>query len=117
MLQYNLKAIGLEVEIVQFPGLLLFEKLATDEKLFDIGRIQWGHSRDPSWFSGIFDGRTIGRANNQNWSYFNSREYNRLFDQASQLAVGSERERAYGELDVQLSGTLRRRFPTRTSMP
>jgi len=111
VLQHNLKAIGLEVEIVQFPGQLLFEKLATDEKFFDIGRIQWGHSPDPSWFSFIFDGRTIGQLGNQNWSYFNSRKYNRLFDQASQLAVGSERERAYGELDVQLSRDLAPAIP------
>jgi peptide/nickel transport system substrate-binding protein len=103
VLQQSLRAIGLEVEIVQFPGLLLFDRLDTDEKLFDLGRIQWGHSPDPSWFSGIFDGRTIGQPNNQNWSYFNSPKYNRLFDQASRLPVGSERERAYGELDVQLS--------------
>ncbi len=103
VLQQNLKAIGLEVEIVQFPGLLLFEKLATGEKLFDIGRIAWGHSPDPNWFSFLFDGRTIGQLGNQNWSYFNSQKYNRLFDQASRLPVGSERDRAYGGLDVQLS--------------
>ena len=96
VLQQNLKAIGLEVEIVQFPGLLLFEKLATDEKLFDIGRIQWGHSPDPNWFSFLFDGRTIGQLGNQNWSYFDSPKYNRLFDLASRLPVGSERDRAYG---------------------
>ena len=103
VLQQNLKAIGLEVEIVQFPGVLLFEKLATGEKLFDIGRIAWGHSPDPNWFSFLFDGRTIGQLGNQNWSYFNSQKYNRLFDQASRLPVGSERDRTYGGLDVQLS--------------
>ncbi len=66
VLQQNLKAIGLEVEIVQFPTSdLLFEKLATGAKGFDIGRVAWGHSPDPLWFSGIFDGRTIGETGNQ----------------------------------------------------
>jgi len=102
VLQRNLKAIGLDLEIVTFPGTLIFEKLATEGHLFDIGRIAFGHSVDPSWFSGIFDGRTIGTAGNGNWSYFNSRKYNRLFDQASRLK-GDERYRAYGELDVRLS--------------
>jgi ABC-type transport system substrate-binding protein len=70
VLQQSLAAIGLQVEITQFPGRLLFEKLATDAELFDIGRVGWKHSPDPSWFTGIFDGRTIGQPDNQNWSYF-----------------------------------------------
>ena len=102
ILQQNLKAIGLAVEIMQFPRPLFFEKLAGGGKDFDIGRIAWNHSPDPSWFAGIFDGRTIGQAGNQNLSYFNSRTYNRLFDEASRL-TGNERYRAYGKLDLQLS--------------
>ena len=37
VLQQNLKAIGIAVEIVTFPGTLLFEKLQTDRQAFDIG--------------------------------------------------------------------------------
>ena len=102
VLQQNLKAIGLAVEITQFPRPLIFEKLATGGNGFDIGRVAWSHLPDPSWFANIFDGRTIGQAGNQNWSYFNSRTYNRLFDEASRL-TGNERYRAYGKLDLQLS--------------
>ncbi len=102
VLQQNLKAIGIEVEIVQFPGTLIFEKLANGAKEFDIGRIAFGHSPDPSWFAGIFHGRTIGTTDNANWSYFDSPKYNRLFDEASRL-IGDERYDAYGDLDVQLS--------------
>lgn len=100
--QQNLGAIGIEVEIVQFPGLLSFEKLAAGGKDFDIGRIAWGHSSDPCWFTGIFHGRTIGTIGNQNWSYFDSPRYNRLFDETSRL-TGAERYRVCGELDVQLA--------------
>ncbi len=102
VLRQNLAAIGLEVEITQFPRPLLFEKLADGGNGFDIGRVAWVHSPDPSWFAGIFDGRTIGQAGSQNWSYFDSRTYNRLFAEASRL-TGNERYRAYGKLDLQLS--------------
>lgn len=103
ILQQNLKAIGIELEVVQFPGLLLFEKLATDGALFDIGRVGFLHSPDPAWISDVFDGRTIGQPGNSNFSYFNSPKYKRLFDQAQRLPAGPERNRAYGELDAQLS--------------
>jgi len=102
VLQRSLEAIGLDLQIVQFPGLLFLDKLKTEGHLFDIGRIAFGHGSDPSWFTGVFDGRTIGQPDNSNWSYFNSPKFNRLFDAASRLE-GEERFRAYGELDVQLS--------------
>jgi len=112
VLEQSLKAIGLAVEVVPFPSQqLLYDKLATDSAGFDIGRVQWGHSPDPSWFSSIFDGRTIGQPGNQNYSYFNSPKYNRLFDHASRLPAGSERDRAYGALDSRLSRDLAPAIP------
>jgi peptide/nickel transport system substrate-binding protein len=104
ILQRELKAIGLEVEIHQFPSDLLFQKLASGRKEFDIGRIGWGNvvgPADPSLL-GIFDGRTIGRPDNQNYSYFNSSKYNRLLDKASRL-TGAKRYQAYDRLDGQIS--------------
>ena len=103
ILKQNLDTIGIELEVVQFPGQLLFEKLATDAGLFDIGRAGWQHSPDPAWFSDLFDGRTIGQPGVTNWSYFNSPRYNRLFDEARRLPAGPERNRAFGKLDVELS--------------
>jgi ABC-type transport system substrate-binding protein len=102
VLQHNLAAIGLEVEIVQFPGRLLFNRLEAGAKDYDIVRIGFFHSPDPSWFTRLFDGRTIGQPGNWNLSYFNSPAYNRRFDEASRL-TGDARYRVYGELDVQLS--------------
>jgi ABC-type transport system substrate-binding protein len=101
VLQQNLKAIGLDVEIQQFPGGTLFPKLNTLGEPFDIGRIAWS-ADDPSLLNLLFHGRTIGQPGNINWSYFNSPKYNRLLDQAVQLS-GPNRNRAYAELDLQLS--------------
>lgn len=101
ILRANLKAIGLELEIVQFPsGPLIFEKLATERHLFDIGRIAWGSNQ--TLLNHIFHGRTIGQPDSGNYSYFNSTKYNRLLDRAFRLS-GDERHRAYGELDIRLS--------------
>jgi ABC-type transport system substrate-binding protein len=100
ILQQNLKAIGIEVEIVDFPAPLLFEKLSTARDEFDIGRVAHG-GPSPSLLK-IFDGRTIGQRDNLNWSYFDSPKYNRLFDEADRLPR-AERYRAYAELDVQIS--------------
>ena len=51
----------------------------------------------------LFDGRTIGRPNFGNWSYFDSPTFNRKLDRASKLPLGPERNRAYGQIDVELS--------------
>jgi peptide/nickel transport system substrate-binding protein len=102
ILQRNLKAIGLELEIEQFPSPLIFEKLQTPGEPFDIARVTWVYSPDPSALE-LFDGRRIGEPDNQNWSYFNSPKYNRLLEDASRLPPGPERYGAYGELDVELA--------------
>jgi ABC-type transport system substrate-binding protein len=102
ILKKNLKAIGIEVEIVaEFAGQLIFEKLATGQKEFDIGRVAWSND-SPSILDGIFGGGTIGTADNINWSYFDSTKYNRVLAQAARL-TGAERYRAYAELDIQIS--------------
>jgi peptide/nickel transport system substrate-binding protein len=99
VLQRNLKAVGLDVEIK--PQAALMPKLDTQGEPFDIGRIAWG-AIDPSILNDIFHGRTIGRTGNANWSYFNSAKYNRLLDKAA-LLTGDKRYRAYQALDLQLS--------------
>jgi ABC-type transport system substrate-binding protein len=99
VLQQNLRQIGIEVEINDVPAPILFEKLAEP---WDIFRVRWGASRDPSFVGCLFDGRTIGQATSCNNSNFDSPKFNRLIDNASRLS-GDARERAYGELDVQIS--------------
>lgn len=100
----NLKAIGLDVEIKQFPRLVLFEKLLTPGEPYDIGRIFWNASSvpDPSFLNILFHGRTVGQPGSSNLSYFDSPTYNRLLDRAAALS-GPARHKAYGELDVQIS--------------
>ena len=100
ILKRNLKAIGLELEVKQFPAPI--PKIATPGEPWDIGRVLYFVQPDPSYLNSFFDGRTIGQPESQNWSSFDSPKYNRLLDRASRL-TGEERYRAYGELDVLLS--------------
>jgi peptide/nickel transport system substrate-binding protein len=99
----NLKKIGLAVEIKQFPGNLIFDKIATRGEPFDISWNGWlADVPDPSVLNALFDGRSIGAANGANNSFFNSPRYNRLLGRASQL-TGADRYREYGRLDVDLA--------------
>jgi peptide/nickel transport system substrate-binding protein len=104
IVQSNLKQIGLEVEIKRFPN--LFDKLATPGEPFDIGWIGWnfGTGPDPaSILNFLFDGTTIGQPGFGNWSYFNSSKYNHRLDDASRLPAGPARNRAYQDLDIDLT--------------
>jgi ABC-type transport system substrate-binding protein len=98
VLQRNLSAIGLELEIkLTPPG----ADLTRPGEPFDLLRTRW-FGGSPASLSFWFDGRTIGEPGHGNLSFFNSSKYNRLLDAASRLS-GDARNRAYGELDVQIS--------------
>jgi ABC-type transport system substrate-binding protein len=103
VLQQNLAAIGLKLRIRQFPLQVMFRKLANPREPFDLAWVGFLLPvPDPNAALGIFDGRFIGQPDNENWSYFDSARYNRLFERAGRL-VGPARYRAYGDLDVQLA--------------
>jgi peptide/nickel transport system substrate-binding protein len=88
ILQRNLKAIGLELEVRQFPATLYFEKLATPGEPFDLARVGFTDLTDPVYLHTLFADLPP--------------KYKRLLDRAARL-TGEERYRAYGELDVQIS--------------
>jgi peptide/nickel transport system substrate-binding protein len=106
ILRDNLKPIGLDVEIRQFPSPLLFSKYETPGSAYDIGWIGWISNTpvDPGGtLSVLFDGRTIGTPGSRNWSYFRSQRFNRLFDKGAKLRHSRTRDRFYGHLDVDLA--------------
>jgi peptide/nickel transport system substrate-binding protein len=104
VLQRNLRAIGLDVEVKTFPGQLLFQQLAKAGEPWDIGRVRFITGRpDPSLLNDLFDGRTVGQPNSSNFSHFDSAKYNRLLAAAARLPVGAQRAQVYGKLDVDVS--------------
>jgi ABC-type transport system substrate-binding protein len=105
IVQQNLKKIGLEVRIKQFPVGVQFQKMETRGEPFDLGRIWFSAGyNDPALFFSIVDRRNIGRHTPDpvNFSRFDSPKYNALIDRAGRL-TGPARYRAFGDLDIRLA--------------
>jgi peptide/nickel transport system substrate-binding protein len=101
--QFNLKQIGIDVEIKQFDRVVQHTKAATRGEPFDIMLEGWGMDYpDPSNFINVLlDGRRLQAENNVNVSYFNDAAYNKKMDSANALS-GQDRLTAYGLLDRDL---------------
>jgi ABC-type transport system substrate-binding protein len=104
MVQANLKAIGLDVEVKPYTFAVLIDKTGTRGEPFDMYAIGWfADYPDPYDFINILlDGRTIVAKNNINTAYFDVPAYNRKMDAAARL-TGDARYRAYGSLDIDIT--------------
>jgi peptide/nickel transport system substrate-binding protein len=98
--QFNLKQIGVDVEIRQFDRVVQNEKSGTRGEPFDLTIEGWGMDYpDPSNFINVLlDGRRIQAEHNVNISYFNNAAINARMDKANSTA-GQARLTAYGLLD------------------
>ena len=100
VVQQNLKAIGVDVEIKTFDRVVQNQKEATRGEPFDITFEGWGADyADPvSFFNTLLWGGNIQQANNSNVSYFNSPTYNARILKVAQTA-GAKRFSDYANLD------------------
>jgi ABC-type transport system substrate-binding protein len=107
--QFNLRQIGIDVEIRQFDRVVQNTKAATRGEPFDMTVEGWhADYPDPANFINVLlDGRRIQAENNVNTAYYTGDGlpgfYNRL-DQAYR-ATGAPRFRSYGVLDRDLMRT------------
>jgi ABC-type oligopeptide transport system substrate-binding subunit len=93
VLKQNLRAIGIQLEIKQFPLQVMFEKLDTPGEPYDLAWVGLAAAySDPAAF---FDGFN-------EFSHLKSPRYNRQLVRAGQLS-GPARYREYGKLDVELA--------------
>jgi len=101
--QFNLKQIGIDVEIKLLDRVVQHEKSATKGEPFDLTYEGWGMDYpDPANFINVLlDGRRIQPDNNVNVSYFNDAKFNAQMDKAYGLA-GQPRLNAYAALDKAL---------------
>lgn len=104
VVQANLKAIGIDVEVRTWERQVQFAKEGTRGEPFDIADEGWvADYPDPYDFLNILlDGTRIQARNNVNFSYFDEPAWNRKLQEAARLA-GPERYKRYGELDVELA--------------
>jgi ABC-type oligopeptide transport system substrate-binding subunit len=100
VVQYNLKQIGIDLEIKSFTRTVQHEKVGTRGEPFDISHSGWGADyADPSNFINVLlDGSRIQAANNVNEAYFNDPKFNSAMAKAASLS-GDARLQAYSNLD------------------
>ena len=103
VVQFNLKQIGIDVEIKQFTRTVQHEKVGTRGEPFDISHSGWGADYpDPyNFINVLLDGGKIQATNNVNESYFNDKSYNAKMERASRLS-GDARLQGYGNLDIDI---------------
>ena len=102
IVQANLRNIGLNMDIKQFPRATQFELTGRRGEPFDLSLEGWHADYfDPYDFIFLVDGTTIRPSNNVNFSYFNSPAFNRKIARAKQL-TGVKRFQAFSALDADL---------------
>jgi ABC-type transport system substrate-binding protein len=106
VVQFNLKQIGIDVEIKQFDRVVQNGKQGTRGEPFDIAHEGWGADYpDPSNFINVLlQGTRLQATNNNNTSYFNEAQWNRRMESAYRLG-GANRLRTYGQLDIDMMRT------------
>jgi peptide/nickel transport system substrate-binding protein len=104
IVQANLKSIGINVEVQQFERAVQFSKEGTRGEPFDIAFEGWNADyADPYDFINVLlYGKSIQKANNVNFSYFNDPTYNKQMEEAAGLA-GTKRYTAYAKLDLDIA--------------
>jgi peptide/nickel transport system substrate-binding protein len=104
VMQQNLKAIGIDVQIDQFARATQFTKEGTKGEPFDIADEGWvADYPDPyDWVNVLLNGEHIPSTNGSNYSYFNNAAFNSRMDAAAKL-TGNQRYQTYGKLatDIQ----------------
>ena len=106
VIQQELKAIGINVDIKEFDRGVQFTKEGQKGEPFDIA--------DEGWIADYYDaydfinillnGETIPDTGGNNFSYFNDPTFNKRMDDANRL-TGSARDQAYGQLATDLAKT------------
>jgi ABC-type oligopeptide transport system substrate-binding subunit len=101
IIQYNLKQLGLDVDVRLYARAVQLQKEGTRGEPFDIADESWSADyADPYDFINVLlDGTNIQDSNNNNFAYFNDPKFNQQMMQASLLS-GSQRYTAYGNLDA-----------------
>ena len=103
VIQYNLRQMGLDVDLKPQPFAVAIKTAGTKGSDFDMFLIAWfADYPDPFDFINVLlDGNNIQASNNSNYSYFNNAKYNAAMTAASRL-TGQARYNAYGKLDVDM---------------
>ena len=101
--QFNLKRIGIDVEIKYFSLNDYFDRVGTRGEPFDIAIEPWvpDYADGVAFFRPLLSGRSIKSSGHWNWAYFDRPRYNRQIERIDRL-TGAARRRAWADLDVEM---------------
>jgi peptide/nickel transport system substrate-binding protein len=103
IVQFNLKQIGLDMEVKQFARAVQIDKEGTRGEPFDITTEGWiADYADPYDFIDVLlNGKNLQPEHNNNISYFNDPSFNNKMNAAALLS-GPKRFSTYGALDADI---------------
>jgi YVTN family beta-propeller protein len=103
IIRRNLKPLGIDVEVKEFPENDYFTRIGRLGEPFDLAVSGWYFgSTDPVQILGVFDGRTIQATGYNNPSSFNDSAFNRKIAAVTKLS-GAKRYRAAAHLALELA--------------
>jgi len=104
VLQQNLKAIGINVQIKEFDRGVQFGKEGTKGEPFDIADEGWiaDYYDAYDFINVLLNGEIIPETGGNNFSFFNDPTFNKRMDDANQL-TGEERDKTYGQIATDLA--------------
>jgi peptide/nickel transport system substrate-binding protein len=101
--QFNLKRLGIDVEIKYMSGNDFFDRTGTRGEPFDVAIQQWfpDYADGSAFFRPLLDGRSITPSGSENIAYFDVPRYNRQIEAIDRL-TGTARRKAWAELDIEM---------------
>jgi peptide/nickel transport system substrate-binding protein len=101
--QFNLRRLGIDVEIKVFPRATYFGLIGTRGAAFDVAVGAWNpdYADGITIFGPLLDGRNLAKSGNTNTAYFDRPKYNRAIERIERL-TGTTRRRAWADLDVEM---------------
>ena len=101
--QFDLKRLGIDVEVKYFPFGVVGERAGVRSAPFDVALQGWlaDYGDGVSFFGPLLDGDNLSRTGNQNYAYFDRPRFNREIERISRL-TGAARRRAWADLDVEM---------------
>lgn len=102
--QFNLRRLGIDVQIKVFPRASYFGLIGTRGEPFDValgGGWNADYADAVTIFGPLLDGHNLTKSGNSNSAYFDRPKYNREIKRIERL-TGGTRRRAWADLDVEM---------------
>ena len=103
ILAYDLRRLGIELEVKYFSGAVGWQKVRTRGEPFDLALAGWwaDYADAAAFFRPLLDGRNLKETGNSNIVYLDDPNVNAAIDAADRL-TGAARRKAFADLDARL---------------